>query len=132
MTQAETPLHRASLERVVRQIVEGFHPQRIILFGSYAYGEPTQDSDADLLVVLETEERPIEVAAQIAGAVDHPFPLDILVRTPAELEAAFQRQSVFVTEILTKGVVLYEAGNEGLARQGGGRLEGGAAGGTKS
>jgi len=61
MTDAETRLNRASLERVVRQIVEGFHPQRIILFGSCAYGEPTQDSGVDLLVVPETRSAPLKL-----------------------------------------------------------------------
>ncbi len=102
------------IRRVTRQVVEHFHPQRVILFGSYAYGQPTEDSDVDLLVVMDTDEPPLHVAAKIAAAIEHPFPLDIVVRTPVELAAAVQRQGVFATEVATKGVTLYEAGDAGV------------------
>lgn len=99
---------------VTRQVVEQFHPQKVILFGSYAYGQPTEDSDVDLLVVIDTDEPPLHVAAKIAAAIDHPFPLDILVRTPEEFGAAVHRKGVFATEVATKGVIMYEAGGEGV------------------
>ncbi len=97
------------IRRVVHQIVERFDPQKVILFGSYADGKPTIDSDVDLLVVMNTEEEPIYAAARIAAAVDHPFALDIVVFAPHSLEASFQRKGSFATEIMTRGVVLYEA-----------------------
>jgi predicted nucleotidyltransferase len=96
------------VQRVVRQIVERFHPQKVILFGSYANGNPTEDSDVDLLVVMDTDEEPIHTAARIAAAVDHPFALDILVFRPSALQSSFDRKGVFATEVMTKGVVLYE------------------------
>src|SRR2546430_9134472 len=99
------------IRNVTRQIVQQFHPQKVILFGSYAYGQPTEDSDVDLLVVMDTDESPLHVAAKIAAAIEHPFPLDIVVRTPAEFVAAVQRKGVFATEVATKGVTLYEAGD---------------------
>jgi len=87
----------------------------VILFGSYAYGQPTEDSDVDLLVVVvDTDEPPLHVAAKIAAMVDHPFPLDIIVHTPTEFAAAIQRKGVFATEVATKGITLYEAGNAGV------------------
>ena len=107
MTGERMEVDRASLDRVVQQIVEQFHPERIIFFGSHAYGRPTPDSDVDLLVVLDTPERHVLVAAKIAAAVDHPFPMDLIVHTPAESDAAFRRRASFVTEVLTRGVVLY-------------------------
>lgn len=99
---------------MVRQIVECFHPQKVILFGSYAYGQPTKDSDVDLLVVMETNENPLHTAARISASIPHPFPLDILVMQPSDLQASFERHGVFATELMTKGVVLYEARDNGL------------------
>ncbi|MBI3797440.1 MAG: nucleotidyltransferase domain-containing protein [Deltaproteobacteria bacterium] len=102
------------IRRVTQQVVEQFHPQKVILFGSYAYGQPTEDSDVDLLVVMDIDEPPLHMAAKIAATIEHPFPLDIVVRTSAEFAAAVQRQGVFATEVATKGVTLYEAGNAGV------------------
>ena len=103
------------IRSVTRQIVHQFRPQKVILFGSYAYGQPTEDSDVDLLVLMDMDEPPLHVAAKIAAAVEHPFPLDIVVRTPTEFVAAIQRKGVFATEVATKGVTLYEARDAGVA-----------------
>lgn len=98
-----------AIRRLAAQIVTAFHPSRIVLFGSYAAGKPTPDSDVDLLVVMDTEEAPIHAAARISAAVEHPFPLDILVLKPADLRASLRRRGSFATEVTTKGLVLYEA-----------------------
>lgn len=111
MDQIQTTVTLLDIQKIVRQIVDCFHPQQVILFGSYAYGQPTEDSDVDLLVLVDTQEPPIHVAAQISAAVDHPFPLDIVVRTPADFTAAVQRKGIFAMEVATKGVSLYEAGD---------------------
>jgi len=102
------------IRNVTRQIVQQFHPQKVILFGSYAYGQATEDSDVDLLVVMDTDESPLHVAANIAAAIEHPFPLDIVVRTPVEFASAVHRKGVFATEVATKGITLYEAGDAGV------------------
>lgn len=99
------------IRNVTRQIVQQFHPQKVILFGSYAYGQPTEDSDVDLLVVMDTDESPLHAAAKIAAAIEHPFPLDIVVRTPLEFASAVHRKGVFATEVATKGITLYEDGD---------------------
>jgi predicted nucleotidyltransferase len=99
----------ADIQKIAAQIVTHFCPQKVILFGSYAYGSPTEDSDVDLLVIMETEEQPLYTAAHIAAAVDHPFPLDIVVYTPSKFEASLNRRGVFATEVLRKGVILHEA-----------------------
>ena len=104
----------AGIQNVTRQIVQQFHPQKVILFGSYAYGQPTEDSDVDLLVVMDIDESPLHVAAKIAAVIEHPFPLDIVVRTPVEFASAVHRRGVFATEVATKGITLYEAGNAGV------------------
>ncbi len=61
-----------------------------------------------------TEEPTLLVAARISASIDHPFPLDILVYTPSALEASLERNGVFATEVVTKGVVLYEARDAGV------------------
>lgn len=99
----------ADIQQIVQQIVECFQPQKVILFGSYADGTPTEDSDVDLLVVMETEEQPLHTAAQIAAAVDHPFPLDILVLRPIDWDEYLAEKAVFVMDVATNGVILYEA-----------------------
>jgi uncharacterized protein len=109
MTKGMTTLTLRDIQKIVQQIVEHCHPQKVILFGSYAHGTPTEDSDVDLLVVMETDEPPLHAAARIAAAIDHPCALDILVRRPSDLEASLARKGVFATEVLTTGVVLYEA-----------------------
>ena len=81
----KTRISLEAIRKVIEPIVAQFHPEEVILFGSHAYGESTKDSDVDLLVVMKTGESPLHVAARIAASIEHPFPLDIIVRTPAEL-----------------------------------------------
>ena len=109
LPQIESIAEMSDIQSVVRQIVNQFQPEKVILFGSYAYGKPSEDSDVDLLVVMDCEKRPIRVAAEISAAVDHAFPLDILVRKPDEFQESFERGGNFATEVLTEGHVLYEA-----------------------
>jgi predicted nucleotidyltransferase len=98
-----------AIEQIVWGIVKQFHPQKVILFGSYAYGTPDEDSDVDLLVVMETDGNTLHVAATISASFDHIFPIDILVWKPGKLEESFARRGNFATEVLTRGKVLYEA-----------------------
>ena len=108
-TGAGTIAALQDVQAVVGQIVARFHPQKVILFGSYADGSQTEDSDVDLLVVMEAAEQPLHAAARIAAAIDHPFPLDIVVWTPARLNESLERKGAFVTGVMEQGVVLYEA-----------------------
>jgi predicted nucleotidyltransferase len=97
------------LEDVVRRIVERFHPERVILFGSYAWGRPEPDSDVDLMVVMDSDERPATRSAEISMACRPRFlPMDILVRTPVELERRLRMNDPFVLRIVEEGRVLYE------------------------
>ena len=98
-----------SIRNVVQQIVDGFHPKKVILFGSYATGTPTQDSDVDILVVMDTNQRPLHAAAAIAAAIDHPFPMDILVFRPSDWEEYLSEGAVFATHVSANGLILYEA-----------------------
>src|SRR5207253_9034249 len=90
-----------------RQIAERFQPDKIILFGSYAYGTPTRDSDVDLLVIMPTRNQ-IAQAVRIDEAIEPGFALDLLVRTPKTLEERLRWGDWFLREIVTRGKVLYE------------------------
>ncbi|OGG46880.1 MAG: hypothetical protein A3F84_28380 [Candidatus Handelsmanbacteria bacterium RIFCSPLOWO2_12_FULL_64_10] len=106
----KSPVNAAVLEEIVRKIVEAFRPERIILFGSYAYGTSTQDSDVDLLVIMDTKARPAERSARIAKVCRPRYlAMDILVRTPEEIAKRLKGFDPFLEEILTRGKVLYEA-----------------------
>ena len=97
------------LEEVTKHIIEAFNPQRIIVFGSHAYGQPTPDSDVDLLIVMESHERPATRAMRISKLLrPRPFPMDILVRTPEEIQQRLEMGDYFIQEIMTQGRVLYE------------------------
>jgi len=100
------PLRR--IRRVVKQIVERFDPEQVILFGSHGYGRPTEGSDVDVLVVMETDKRPIEQAIEIVQTVEYDFPLDLIVRTPSQMEERIALGDFFLREIVEKGRVLHE------------------------
>lgn len=92
-------------ERIVRQ----FQPERIILFGSYGYGNPTEASDVDLLVILPFKGSGIRMAVEILNTVSPRFPVDLLVRTPQQVRDRLAWNDFFLHEILEKGKVLYES-----------------------
>jgi predicted nucleotidyltransferase len=90
------------------RIVKDFQPSKIILFGSYAYGQPTEDSDVDMLIIMPFEERSAHKSAEIA-TVTHPhFAVDLLVRTPEQVKARLDPGDFFIREIVENGKVLYE------------------------
>ncbi|MFZ5822464.1 MAG: nucleotidyltransferase domain-containing protein [Chloroflexota bacterium] len=98
-----------TLPQAVKKIAHGLDPEKIILFGSYAYGDPTPDSDVDLLVVLDTEQpRKERVVAVSLLLYPRPFPVDILVKTPKEVREELNKGNFFTREIMEKGKVLYE------------------------
>lgn len=109
MAQGNTAITFSDIQRVVDQIVERFRPNKIWLFGSFAHGTPTSDSDVDLLVAMDTSLRNVQQAVEIRKAVDFPFPVDLLVRTPEQIAKRLALGDGFFHEVLTKGVVLHEA-----------------------
>ncbi len=104
-------LNTDRIQELSQQISTKFSPDRIILFGSHAYGEPTTDSDVDLLVVMPFEGYPFRKAAEILNEISPPFSVDLLVRTTEQLDERIALGDFFVREILTKGKVLYESVN---------------------
>ncbi|MGD1867783.1 MAG: nucleotidyltransferase domain-containing protein [Phormidesmis sp.] len=97
------------IQEFCQEVIDKFQPEKIILFGSYAYGEPNQDSDVDLLVILPFEGHPTKKNIEIRHAIDYHFPLDLLTRTPQNIEKRLEMGDFFIQEILQKGRVLYEA-----------------------
>lgn len=93
----------------VGRIVEEFAPQRVILFGSYARGDATPDSDVDLLVVMPTKKETIEQAVEIRQRIRRSFPLDLIVKTPVDVARRLSLQDCFLTTIMTEGKTLYES-----------------------
>jgi predicted nucleotidyltransferase len=100
------------IRRYARAIAEEFHPDKIILFGSYAYGTPHEDSDVDLLVVMPTRDRHAQTV-RIRWRLAAPFPLDLLVRTPKDMAWRLEEGESF-TKIVSQGKVLYEKVDEGV------------------
>jgi predicted nucleotidyltransferase len=96
------------IKKFASQIAAQFKPERIILFGSYANGKATADSDVDLLVVMPFKGRPVKQAVKIRLAMDSPFPLDILVRTPRQLTEKLKLGDSFMREVVEQGRVVYE------------------------
>jgi predicted nucleotidyltransferase len=103
------PVTEEALSTIVQRLVPALHPHKIIVFGSYIYGTPALDSDVDLLVILDTEARPVDRYLSVSSLLrPRPFPLDILVKTPEEITRAVATGDPFIVEILTQGRVLYE------------------------
>ena len=101
---------RSQIRAFSREVAREFHPRKIVLFGSYGYGKPTENSDVDLLVIMpRTRDRGERMSVRIRHAIPRNFPLDLLVRTPADLAKRLRWGEPFICELLEKGKVLYEA-----------------------
>jgi len=99
----------ALLLEMVSKIVKHFHPDKVILFGSRAWGAPTKESDLDLLVVMDIDGSPVRKAAEISRISRPRFlPMDIIVRTSDEIERRIRIGDPFIKRIMNKGKVLYE------------------------
>src|SRR6202795_2676038 len=90
------------IRRYARAIADEFQPDKIILFGSYAYGTPHADSDVDLLVVMPAPNQHTQ-AVRIRWRLAAPFPMDLLVRTPKQMMQRLKDGESFLTEIVSKG-----------------------------
>ena len=99
-----------TLPQAIKRIVTKLKPEKIILFGSYAYGNPTPDSDVDLLVIMKTKAKEIDRYVAVSNLLyPREFPVDIIVKTPKEIQAeAKKKGNFFMREVLTKGKVIYE------------------------
>lgn len=110
---------RKAIQATCEDIVRGFAPLKIILFGSYAYGAPSEDSDVDLLVVMaipESETR--RQAVEIRRRIPRRFRMDLLVRSPEEIAYRVAHNDWFLREVMERGQVLYESADAGVGAKG--------------
>jgi predicted nucleotidyltransferase len=107
------------IEALVQHIVEHFSPDKIILFGSYAYGEPTRWSDVDLLVVMDV---PPEKAAEMMMKIRRSLPprsfgLDVIVHSQATIDHRIPLGDWFLEEVTNQGKVMYERTGSRVGQQ---------------
>ena len=110
MSDAKTALSSALLDEIVRRVVEIAHPEQIILFGSAARGEMTEDSDADLLVVKDEVQDPGELEGRIyVSLIGVPFPVDVIVVSRQDVERYRDKVGSIIRPALRGGEVVYDA-----------------------
>ena len=97
------------IRRYCHAIAREFKPERIVVFGSYAYGSPATDSDVDVMVIMRPTRSRVRPSLQIRRRISAGFPVDILVRTPREIAQRLRWGDSFITEVMSRGKVLYEA-----------------------
>lgn len=126
MKPVETPATVVSADEIiafVARIAAAFKPRRIVLFGSYASGHPTADSDVDLLITRKRwSMSPLTAAGKIRVELGVPFAMDLIVRTEADVERRIGGGDSFLREVLETGITLYAADDARVGRQGRVRL----------
>jgi len=97
------------LKPIVEKIIQEYQPDKIILFGSYAWGKPTEDSDVDLFIIKKSKKRRIERERELRmKLIGNKFPpMDLLIYTPEELDKRVVIGDFFIKDILQKGMPLY-------------------------
>ena len=99
------------IEEFGQKIGREFNAERVILFGSYARGAVTDDSDVDLLVIISFEGKNVDKSVEIRMKLRPQFPVDLLIRTPENVRQRIEMGDGFMREIVEEGKVLYEADN---------------------
>ena len=107
-------IDRQKIISFAAEVARQFHPERIVLFGSYARGTPTPDSDVDLLVIMPHEGHSAVQAAEIRKQIRAGFRIDLIVRSPEVIRQRLAMDDFFITEILEQGQTLYEAEHAGV------------------
>jgi predicted nucleotidyltransferase len=104
-------ISREEIQRFVDEVVRRFRPREVILFGSHAHGRPTRDSDVDLMVIMPHRGSGAQAATRIRLACPRKFPMDLIVRTPAEVRRRLKMGDPFVREVTSRGIKLHDAGD---------------------
>ncbi|HEX8522125.1 MAG TPA: nucleotidyltransferase domain-containing protein [Tepidisphaeraceae bacterium] len=107
---------------VVDEIVRQLAPEKVILFGSYAYGAPNEDSDVDFMIVTRYRGDSYAKASQLKIPMDRYFPMDVLVRSPAEMRRRAAMKDWFIIDILEQGIVLHDQDDARVGGKGRSRL----------
>ncbi|HBC88812.1 MAG TPA: hypothetical protein DCZ94_17860 [Lentisphaeria bacterium] len=101
-------INRNKIRKYAREIGKRFHPDRIILFGSYARASAEDDSDVDILVIMDHDNpRNVDQAIAIRLQFDATFPMDLIVKRPAEISERLSMKDTFLRSVLQDGQVLY-------------------------
>lgn len=110
----ESPYIEIAIDRLVRRLVDGLAPEKIILFGSYAHGQPTNDSDLDIMIIVPASDEPAYRRGQKAykhvGSIG--MSKDLLVLTQAEFDTQSQVATSLARRAQDEGIILYERGKE--------------------
>jgi predicted nucleotidyltransferase len=104
-------INKKKIQAFVNEVGHKFQPEKILLFGSYAYGEPSFDSDVDILIIISFEGRNPEKATEIWLETKPDFPVDVMVRKPEEIQQRLELGDPFIHEVIQNGVSLYESDN---------------------
>lgn len=92
-----------------KRVAQEYKPERIVLFGSYATGNATPDSDVDLLIVMPFEGKSVQKSVEMRMKFRPQFPVDLLVRTPEAVKQRLDMGDGFLQDVMERGKVLYEA-----------------------
>lgn len=97
------------IKKFTNILAKKYNPERVILFGSFAWGKPTSDSDVDLLIIKNTKKNFLQRHLEVRKIIDGQLPIDILVRTPREVKERLNLGDFFYQDILNKGKCLHES-----------------------
>ena len=106
---SDRPIHEVIIA-MVEKIIKKYKPEKIVLFGSFAWGNPDRHSDVDLFIIKKTRMRHIDRSVKVAEILDEEngiFAIDLLVYTPGEVAERLRMGDPFIGKIMKKGVVLY-------------------------
>lgn len=95
------------IQKITNKIAKKYKPEKIILFGSYAWGKPTKDSDVDFFIVKKTKKPRFNRQLEVRRLINGEIAADILVYTPQETQKRIEMRDFFIKSILTKGKILY-------------------------
>ncbi|MBI2433327.1 MAG: nucleotidyltransferase domain-containing protein [Candidatus Hydrogenedentes bacterium] len=109
----------SEIEQLAEHIAREFDPDKIVLFGSYADGTATVDSDVDLLVILPFEGRNLDKSVEILVRTNPSFPIDLLARKPEDTERRYRLADPLIRTALDSGIVLHQQIGSGVGKQGG-------------
>ena len=103
--------YRGEIEGIKKVIVKNFQPEKIILFGSYAWGKPKEESDVDLLIIKKSRKKRIDRAREVRKTIMKTgVPVEVLVYTPSEIKERIELEDPFIENILKQGKILYSQG----------------------
>ncbi len=97
-----------AISDLAAKIVQRYRPQRVILFGSHAYGSPRADSDVDLLVVMPFEGSAVRTAAEMLASINPQFPVDLVLHRPGDLDDRYRQGDPLVRDAIDRGLIVYE------------------------